>query len=237
MSRRELTTLPHRQGYQVHVGWDRPLGSYFATVINLGIVDETSPDALPVWLGAMERVTDPTTVIEAVRPYAVIPENLRAELEADRSREGTRTRPGWAHTAPASFVPAPLHSTGVLSYQANDGTRVTCAVRMYRTGPFSVAAVVTDTPTARTDSRVRPLLRLLTRRTIGQRPAFTDHAAGIHAALCAAFDGQHVEHIEYTPHGTGEAFHAFHINQDGTSTRTPIEPGEMLRRFGADVSQ
>ncbi|RLK12677.1 hypothetical protein DER29_5961 [Micromonospora sp. M71_S20] len=90
MSRHNLTPLPHRIDHKVSVGWDRPLTSYFAVVLNHGETDETSPDALPVWLGAMERVTDPDEVIEAVRPYAHIPDTLRIDLEADRDREGSR---------------------------------------------------------------------------------------------------------------------------------------------------
>ncbi|SCG15620.1 hypothetical protein GA0070610_1856 [Micromonospora echinofusca] len=235
MSSRQLDALPDRSGYIVRVGWDRPLHSFFAQVINTDVLDETSPDAMPVWLGAAECVTDPDTVIEAVRPYAVIPDTLGTDLEADRAWEGTRAQPGFAHTVPVTPGPAPLEVTGTLTYLTGGGTLATCALRVYRTGIFSVTVVVTDTA-SRAPSRTRRIIRALNRRTTPGATPVTDHAATIHALLRAAFHGQHVEHIEYTPHQTGEAFHAFSIAHDGSTTREAIPLADMLRRFGADIT-
>ncbi|MFI0796598.1 hypothetical protein ACH4OY_28520 [Micromonospora rubida] len=235
MSSRQLDALPDRSGYIVRVGWDRPLRSFFAQVINTGVLDEESPDAMPVWLGAAECVTDPETVIEAVRPYAVIPDTLRTDLEADRAWEGTRARPGFAHTVPVIPGPAPLELTATLTYLTTDGSMVTCPLRVYRTGIFSVTVVVTDTA-SRTPSRTRRIIRALSRRTAPGRTPATDHAATIHALLRAAFGGQHVEHIQYTPHQSGEVFHAFRIAHDGSTVREAIPLDDMLRRFGADIT-
>ncbi|MFI7510879.1 hypothetical protein ACIBSS_29080 [Micromonospora aurantiaca] len=235
MSSRQLDALPDRDGYIVRVGWDRPLRSFFAQVINTGVLDEESPDAMPVWLGAAERVTDPETVIEAVRPYAAIPGTLRADLEADRAWEGTRARPGFAHTVPVTPGPAPLETTATLTYLTSGGSLVTCPLRVYRTGIFSVTVVVTDTA-SRAPSRTRRIIRALRHRTAPGRTPDTDHAATIHALLRAAFSGQHVEHIEYTPHQSGEVFHAFRIAHDGSTTREAIPLEDMLRRFGADIT-
>ncbi|WP_433531231.1 hypothetical protein ACQPYA_03730 [Micromonospora sp. CA-263727] len=235
MSSRQLDALPGRDGYIVRVGWDRPLRSFFAQVINLGVLDEESPDAMPVWLGAGETVSDSETVIEAVRPYAVIPDTLRADLEADRAWEGTREQPGFAHTMPVVPGPAPLEMTATLTYRTTGGSLVTCPLRIYRTGIFSVTVVVTDT-TARAPSRTRRIIRALIRRTTPGRMPDTDHAATIHALLRAAFDGLHVEHIQYTPHQSGEAFHAFRIAHDGSTVREAVPLADMLRRFGADIT-
>lgn len=235
MSSHQLDALPGRDGYIVRVGWDRPLHSFFAQVINTGVLDEESPDAMPVWLGAAECITDPETVIEAVRPYAVIPDTLRADLEADRAWEGTRARPGFAHTVPMIPGPAPLELTATLTYLTTGGSLVTCPLRIYRTGIFSITVVVTDM-TSRAPSRTRRIIRALSRSTAPDGTPDTDHAATIHALLRAAFDGQHVEHIQYTPHQSGEAFHAFRIAHDGSTVREAIPLNDMLRRFGADIA-
>lgn len=236
MSRHRLDALPNRGGYTVVVGWDRPLDSYFAQVINEGELNEDNPDYMPLWLGADTRITDPDTIIEAVRPYAVIPDTLRADLEADRAWEGTRDQPGFARTAPVVPGPAPLETSGKLFYTTASGTLATCALRVYRTGIFSVAVVVTDVP-SRTPSRTQRLIRALARRTNPQRAPITEHASTIHALLRVTFDGQEVEHIEYTPHQTGEVFHAFSVADDGSTTREAIPPDDMVHRFGADITR
>ncbi|MGW0504017.1 hypothetical protein [Micromonospora sp. NPDC003241] len=235
MSSRQLDALPGQERYVVRVGWDRPLRSFFAQVINTGVLNEESPDAMPVWLGAGECVPDPETVIEAVRPYAVIPNTLRADLEADRTWEGTRAQPGFAHTVPVIPGPAPLELTATLTYPTTGGNLVTCPLRVYRTGIFSVTVVVTDTA-APNPSRAQRIIHALTRSAAPGRTPDTDHAATIHALLHAAFDGEHVEHIQYTPHQNGEAFHAFRIAHDGSTVREAIPLDDMLRRFGADIT-
>ncbi|MFF5056132.1 hypothetical protein ACFY1S_23420 [Micromonospora sp. NPDC000663] len=216
MSRHQLDALPDRDGYIVVVGWDRPLRSYFAQVINEGELNEDNPDYMPLWLGVETRITDPATIIEAVRPYAVIPDTLRADLEADRVWEGTREQPGSAHTLPAIPGPAPLEATGTLIYLSGGGTPASCDLRVFRTGIFSVAVVVTTTTPGRTRA--------------------TDDAATIHALLLITFSGQHVEHIEHTPDETGGVFHAFSVAYDGTTTRTAVPLDNMSRRFGADIT-
>lgn len=88
MSRHDLTPLPRFAHHDVAVGWDRPLRTYFAIVTNLDIDDETAEGATPLHLGAAEQVTDPAVIIEAVRLYAHVPDDLQATLQADRDREG-----------------------------------------------------------------------------------------------------------------------------------------------------
>ncbi|GAA3339443.1 hypothetical protein GCM10020358_49170 [Amorphoplanes nipponensis] len=116
MSHHELTPKSRYVEYQIVVGWDRPLGSYFAQVINHNTEPIAGPTArairavicrvaailhLPnrwrpaepvfIWLGA-DRVAilEPAEVIDAVAPYAVIPPDLENTLARDRRREGSR---------------------------------------------------------------------------------------------------------------------------------------------------
>lgn len=115
MSHHELTPKPGYAEYRIVVGWDRPLGSYFAQVINhntepaepaprtIGAVLRHLAAIVPlparwrpaepvfIWLGA-DRVAilDPAEVINAVAPYAVIPPGLENTLTRDREREGSR---------------------------------------------------------------------------------------------------------------------------------------------------
>ncbi|MDG9674875.1 hypothetical protein [Micromonospora sp. DH14] len=236
MSRRRLDALPDRGGYIVVVGWDRPLHTYFAQVINEGELNEDNPHYMPLWLGVETRITDPDTIIEAVRPYAVVPDSLRADLEADRAWEGTRDQPGFAHTVPVIPGPAPLETSGKLFYATGSGTLATCALRVYRTGIFSVAVIVTDVP-SRAPSRTQRLLRALARRANPQQTPLGEHAATIHAMLRVIFDAWEVEHIEYTPHQPGEVFHAFSVADDGSTTRAAIPLDDMVHRFGADIAR
>ena len=116
MSHHELTPKSRYAKYRIVVGWDRPLGSYFAQVINHNTEPAAGPTArvigaaishlaailhLPdrwrpiepvfIWLGA-DRVAilDPAEVIDAVAPYAVIPPDLENTLARERRHEGSR---------------------------------------------------------------------------------------------------------------------------------------------------
>ncbi|MCM4082201.1 hypothetical protein [Paractinoplanes hotanensis] len=116
MSHHELTPKSRYAEYRIAVGWDRPLGSYFAQVINhnpepaaqsasraigavlcrlapiLHLPDRWRPaEPVFIWLGA-DRVAilDPAEVVDAVAPYAVIPPVLANVLALDRRREGSR---------------------------------------------------------------------------------------------------------------------------------------------------
>lgn len=88
--------LPPRAGYEHHeitVGWDRSLGSFFAQAYATGD-GPAEEEAIHLWLGADEPITEAATVVEAVRPYAHVPEHLIAQLKADSAREGSRRKPG-----------------------------------------------------------------------------------------------------------------------------------------------
>lgn len=69
------------QNVQITVGWDRPLETYFATVLRPG-EDE---DMVLVWIGtAIGEITNAANVIAAIAPYAEPAADLRSRLEEDR---------------------------------------------------------------------------------------------------------------------------------------------------------
>ncbi|MGA5643275.1 hypothetical protein ACPCTN_31615 [Streptomyces cinereoruber] len=91
MSSHTLTPLGGTPaGRTVRVGWDAPLASYFATVWDEPDDEAAEADHLVFAGAAPYDISDPTTVLELVTPYAVIPEDLRERLLADRDREGDR---------------------------------------------------------------------------------------------------------------------------------------------------
>jgi hypothetical protein len=99
MSRRELDPLAEAASthgaLRIAIGWDPPLNSYFAIVQreNDG-VDDDGRELL--WIGTRYgEIVEPDTVIDAIRPFAAIPDELAATLGADRLREGSRPRAPW----------------------------------------------------------------------------------------------------------------------------------------------
>nr|BFE51203.1 hypothetical protein GCM10017745_46300 [Saccharothrix mutabilis subsp. capreolus] len=71
---------------EVYVGWDNALQTYFAQVIDG--TDQHGEDILTVDLGNdVNQVTDAAEVIEALRPYAEIPDELPALLERSRTAD------------------------------------------------------------------------------------------------------------------------------------------------------
>jgi len=99
MSRHELNPLAQpantHGALSIAIGWDAPLNSYFAIVQREDDdVDDGERDLL--WIGARYgEILEPDTVIEAIRPFAAIRDNLAATLGADRLREGSRPRAPW----------------------------------------------------------------------------------------------------------------------------------------------
>lgn len=82
MSRHTLKAL--LATHTVVVGWDRPMGTFFGHVQDLTI-NEEDRDPIIVWLGGdFGEITSAATLIERIRPYAVIPDNLQATLEAEQ---------------------------------------------------------------------------------------------------------------------------------------------------------
>jgi hypothetical protein len=82
MSRYELKA--HKQRYQVFVGWDPPLGSYFLQVYD---TRARNPESQPfTWLGAAERL-DFVQLSRALEPYATLPLDIAVKLCRDQESE------------------------------------------------------------------------------------------------------------------------------------------------------
>ncbi|MFE2529456.1 hypothetical protein ACFXEL_35115 [Streptomyces sp. NPDC059382] len=79
-------------GRTVRVGWDAPLATYFATAWDEPGDEGADTDHLVFAGAAPYDISDPATVLELVAPYAVIPEDLRERLLAERDAEGDRFR-------------------------------------------------------------------------------------------------------------------------------------------------
>lgn len=96
MSRYELEPLSEavtaHGSLSIAIGWDAPLNTYFAMVLREGDdVDDEHRDLL--WIGTRYgEIAHPDAAIEALRPYAMIRDDLAAEITADRLREGSRPR-------------------------------------------------------------------------------------------------------------------------------------------------
>jgi hypothetical protein len=91
MSLYTLTPKPGCERYIVQVGWN-PHRTFFATVLDFAWDPVTDPDNEPdaVRLGIDETILDPTDVLVAVDPYAVIPDGLLATLRADKNAHPPR---------------------------------------------------------------------------------------------------------------------------------------------------
>ncbi|WP_033339018.1 hypothetical protein [Catenuloplanes japonicus] len=95
MSTHTLIAIKASPAVQVTAGWDGPLGTFFGSVVDNG-------DEIFAVGTTRRKVTDPAVVIDGLRPYALIPDSLRATLRADAWREGNRQVPAPVSAAPAS---------------------------------------------------------------------------------------------------------------------------------------
>jgi hypothetical protein len=83
MSRYELVARKGR--YQVFVGWDPPLETYFLQVYDTQARD---PESQPfTWLGASGEHLDYTDLTRALEPFAELPLDIAAKLSSDRTGE------------------------------------------------------------------------------------------------------------------------------------------------------
>ncbi len=107
MSRHQLTPQPARPRIEVVIGWDRPLRTFYAQVLTLDDNGDETDDNPYLWVGTdYDEITDPAAVLNAVRPYAVLPDDLTGKLLADAVREGARLWPTVGDIA-AALLTAP----------------------------------------------------------------------------------------------------------------------------------
>lgn len=113
MSRHSLQPLPGRgMIYEVAIGWDRPLGTFF--VIIFGTPDDDDPacdrDELTplLWEGtAPGALSTPDAAIALASSYAVIPDGLAAHLAADREADRSTANGPAQSAALAKLWPKP----------------------------------------------------------------------------------------------------------------------------------
>jgi hypothetical protein len=86
MSRYSLRPLAgHADLFEVALGWDPGLGTYFVMVF--GTPDRESEPDIRLWRGTRPReIGTPAGVIAIAAPYAEVPEGLARQLEIDRLR-------------------------------------------------------------------------------------------------------------------------------------------------------
>jgi hypothetical protein len=104
MNRVRLTPLddsvPDRE---IYVGWDRPMGTYFAQVFDG--VDAAGEDVVTLDLGnEVGEIPTPDAAIDAVRPYARVEDDLRPTLVAQQEAPGAQTLSPFAEQFTAAAV-------------------------------------------------------------------------------------------------------------------------------------
>ena len=84
MSRR---TIPaHASGLTVVVGWDNPLGTYFAQVTRVLETDDDESDPIVFWTGGeFGEVPRAEDLVDALAPYATLTPEVVAQLRTDRA--------------------------------------------------------------------------------------------------------------------------------------------------------
>ena len=85
MSRQDLD--PFNPAHEVVVGWDPPLRTFFAQVLDTA-GDEEDGTYEVLWIGTrFQEVLNPATIIAAVAPFAAVPADLFGQLARDRRTE------------------------------------------------------------------------------------------------------------------------------------------------------
>ena len=83
MSRHTIVSFSDR--FEVTIGWDRPLNSFFAQVQDLKIADGEQ-DPVVVWVGASySEIPRPEDLQAHIAGFAIIPVEMLDALRADRN--------------------------------------------------------------------------------------------------------------------------------------------------------
>jgi hypothetical protein len=171
---------------------------------------------------------DAASITAAAVPPAVA--ELREHLQGDQSQQAgwlLSGRTGRGKTDPAMMValahshsPAPLiREQDAWDYPGNVPSQR--PLQVWRTGPDSVLAIVSDRPT-------------------DQGTSTTNAAEQIVAKLQAEYPGQQVEVIERMVQpavfGGGEDYHRVEIGQNGSATWTPVPRADLAARLGEEFT-
>lgn len=163
MSRHHLTPRAGYEHHEIAIEWDRALGSFFAQAYPGNDAPEAEP--IDLWLGADQPSTDAATVIEAVRPYAHVPDHLLAQLKADSAREGSRHRPGAGTHAALDQLQSTL----------NTGTPQQATALIERLLAEGLQPLIGQVLTSLVDQKIRSLSdRQLTEATVAPARPSTD---------------------------------------------------------------
>ncbi|MBF6215951.1 hypothetical protein IU487_33675 [Nocardia puris] len=90
---------------EIVVGWDPPLGTFFAYVADRG--GEWEEDLFLLHIGTRpDEILDPDRIVEAVRPYAAIPDTLTDTLRAQHDAPGASEKSPFIDLVIASMAAA-----------------------------------------------------------------------------------------------------------------------------------
>lgn len=83
--RRELKALPGAEGLYIAIGWDGPLGSFYAQVLDAAAEE----DQAVLWEGTdLYQYPGPDPLIDLLRRFAEIPDGLADDLKRDAASTG-----------------------------------------------------------------------------------------------------------------------------------------------------
>ena len=84
MSRHDLISFSKR--FDITVGWDAPMLTYFAQVEDLELVKRGEDDTLVVWVGtSYSEILRPEDLRHYIEQYGKLDDDTLAELRADRA--------------------------------------------------------------------------------------------------------------------------------------------------------
>lgn len=83
------TLAPHQPGLVVIVGWDNPMGTFFAQVLPAD--DDVDDEDLVLWVGTRSgEIARPEDLVEPLAPYAQLSLAEIEQLKADRLEDVDR---------------------------------------------------------------------------------------------------------------------------------------------------
>lgn len=91
MSRYRLNSI--QNNLEVHVGWDNPLDTFFATVCDIDKEEAGEEEYILLWLGGSPgEIKDISELIEPLKPYAILDEDIQQEMRKDYSNRTPPSR-------------------------------------------------------------------------------------------------------------------------------------------------
>jgi len=83
---------PDDRHFQVIVGWDAPLTTFFAQVFDTTVEAEEDDAACVLWVGGdLQAITTVATLQDALQAYATMPADVVALLQHDQATTSPRS--------------------------------------------------------------------------------------------------------------------------------------------------